>query len=115
LALFNPTGEPNEWRRYIELHRLFKRGEVVNFCMERIREEGELDTRELALRIIRHKGLDEADLVLRKSMAMKLIQTLNVNAKRGKLDGRQKRNGVRLWRLPLSSYPGEGSMLILET
>ena len=38
-----------------------------------VAEEGPLETRELALRVIRIKGLDEADTVLRTSITYRII------------------------------------------
>jgi hypothetical protein len=58
-----------------------------------------LDTRELALRVIRDKGLDEADKVMRESVAFRVVQALGIAAKRGAIGSLGKRKGVRVWRL----------------
>lgn len=65
LRLFKVNGTASEFPVYMDLHRLFRRGEVVTLCKSFIAEEGPLDTRELALRVVRAKGLDEDDKPLR--------------------------------------------------
>ena len=47
----------------MDIHRLFKRGEVVNICKAAMAKEGPLDTRELAQPVMAEKGLDDGDNV----------------------------------------------------
>lgn len=100
LRLFKVNGEPSEFPVYVDLHRLFRRGEIVTLCKEAIAKEGPLDTRELALRVIRAKGLDEADKPLRVSIALRIVQAMRLHAKRGSVIAGEKRKGVRVWSRP---------------
>ncbi|CAA6604029.1 conserved hypothetical protein [Rhodospirillaceae bacterium LM-1] len=58
-----------------------------------------MGTRELTARIMRSKGLDEHDKVLSQSIALQIVQTLRFRAKRGLVDGTERRKGVCLWRI----------------
>ena len=97
LRLFK-LGQPGEAPPYVDLHRLFRRGEMATIAKAALAAEGELDTRELALRVIQAKGMDEADAVLRRSVAFRLVQALTMQAKRGTIMRLGKRNGVLIWR-----------------
>jgi hypothetical protein len=70
--------------------------EVTTLCKAALLAEGPLDTRELALRVIRAKGLDEADNLLRRSIAFRIVQALTMQAKRGTVVKMPKRKGVRM-------------------
>jgi hypothetical protein len=97
LRLFELTGDPREFPAYIDLNRLLRRGETTKICMDALAKEGPLDTRELTTRVMRAKGMNEEDKVLGQSIALRIVQTLRL--KRTKLDGRERRKGVCLWRL----------------
>lgn len=99
LRLFEATGEPSELPAYVDLNRVLRRGETTRFCMEALAAEGSLDTRELAVRLMRAKGLNESDKVLLTSIALRVVQTLRMRARRGKVDGTVRRKGVCLWRI----------------
>ena len=101
LRLFELNGEPQQFPAYADIGRLWKRGEIVSVCRDALAKEGPLDTRELALRVIRAKGLDEGDGVLRKTVAFRIVQALSIAAKRGKIGSAAKRSGVRVWSSPL--------------
>jgi hypothetical protein len=77
--------------------RLFKRGEIVTLCKAALAKEGRLDTRELAFRVIQAKGMDEADAVLRTSLAFRIVQALRLQAKRGTVTSLGKGSNVCLW------------------
>lgn len=83
---------------YMDTLRLFKRGEIVTICKTAL-NDGPLDTRELALAVIKAKGLDAKDAVLRRSIAFRIVQALSLQAKRRKLTMLPKRKGVRVWKL----------------
>lgn len=100
LRLFELNGEPQEFPAYVDLGRLWKRGEIGGVCRQALGKEGPLDTRELALRVIRAKGLDEGDKVIRQTVSFRIVQALSIAAKRGKLGSDGKRKGVRVWKLP---------------
>jgi hypothetical protein len=65
-------------------------------------------TRQLALRIIRAKGLSESDKVLAQTIALRVVQTLHLRARRFKVVCQTKTKGVCVWRLPA---PGERPFL----
>ena len=100
LRLFELEGERSAFPAYVDVTRLFKRGEIVKLCLGALAQEGPLDTRELALRVVRAKGLDEADAVLRSSVAFRIVQALRLAHRRGKIGDVGKRAGVRVWTLP---------------
>lgn len=99
IRIFEVNGEPSEFPAYVEIHRLFKRGEMTAICKAALAQEGPLDTRELALRVIRAKGLDEGDKALRQTIALRIVQALRLLHKRGGILDDGKRKGARLWRL----------------
>ena len=104
LRLFELTGDPAEFPPYIDLNRLLRRGETTRLCLEALKAEGPLDTRELAVRVMRAKGLTETDKVLGQAIALRIVQTLRL--KRTKVDGSQRRKGVSVWVLKTSDFPG---------
>lgn len=50
----------------------------------------------LALPVVRAKRLDDADKMLRKAMAFRIVQALSIPAKRGKIASGGTRKGVRV-------------------
>ncbi len=99
LAMFAAPEGRTQFPVYMDTLRLFKRKEIATLAKAALAREGPLDTRELALRVIRAKGMDEGDKVLRASIAFRITQALNLQAKRGTIDALQKRKGVRMWRV----------------
>ena len=85
LRLFEVHGEPRQFPAYADIERLWKRGEIVKVCREALDQEGPLDTRELAVRVLRAKGLDDGDKVLRQSVTFRIVQALSLAAKRGRM------------------------------
>lgn len=104
LRLFEASGEAGDLPPYVDLNRVLRRGETTKLCMEALASEGPLDTRQLAMRVIRAKGLSQSDKVLAQTVALRVVQTLRSRAKRFKVVCTTKTKGVCLWRLPL---PGE--------
>ena len=100
LVVFASPERRTQFPIYMDTLRLFKPREVTTLCKAALAAEGPLDTRELALRVIRAKALDEADNLLRRSIAFRIVQALGMQAKRGTLAKMPKRKGVRMWRLP---------------
>lgn len=103
LRLFAATGEASEMPPYVDLNRMLKRGETTAICMNALAVEGPLDTRELTVRVMRAKGFPETDKVMAQSIALRIVQTLRMRARRGKVDGSEKRKGVCLWRIPIAA------------
>jgi hypothetical protein len=100
LRLFEVTGEACDLPPYVDLNRVLRRGETTRICMDAIAAEGPLDTRQLALRVIRAKGLSEDDKVLAQTVALRVVQTLRMRAKRGKIESVTRTKGVCVWRIP---------------
>lgn len=86
-------------RPYVDIHRLFKRGELAAISRETLRD-GPRNTRELAQAVMAAKGLDTGDKVLAKAVAVRLIHVLRINARNGKIVGVGRQKAARVWRLP---------------
>jgi len=102
LALYelSPTTQ-TRFPTYAHLNRLFAYGEMFNLCKAALAEAGKpLDTREITRAVIRAKGWDEDDRMLRKAIAYRLSQNLARAAMQGRIGDAGKRKGVRVWRLP---------------
>lgn len=100
LRLFEACGEPADFAPYMDLNRLFRRGETTEFCIAALAAEGPLDTRELTERLMVAKGLDFTDKVLSQAISLRICQSLRVKAKRRTLvDGSVRRRGVCLWQV----------------
>jgi len=112
LRLFEVTGGAADLPPHVDLNRLLKRGETTKICMDALAAEGPLDTRQLAPRIIRAKGLSESDKVLAQSIALRVVQTLRMRARRNKVECITKTKGVYAWRLP--TRPWRPTELALE-
>jgi hypothetical protein len=98
LRLFELNGEQEVFPVHMDLTRLFKRGEVFRICQVVLEAApGGLDTRELALAVIRAKGMDEGDAVLRKAINYRIVQAMRMQELRGRVAGAGKRKGVRVW------------------
>ena len=100
LRLFELTGDPRDFPLYIDLNRLLRRGETTRICLAALAAEGPLDTRELAQRVMRAKGLNPEDKVLGQAIALRIVQTLR--RKRTNVSGKERRKGVSLWKLVVS-------------
>src|ERR1700722_124013 len=100
LRLFEITGEAADLPPYVDLNRVLRRGETTKICMDALAKEGPLDTRQLALRVIRAKGLSESDKQLAQTIAVRVAQTLRMRARRGKVENTTKTKGVCVWKLP---------------
>jgi hypothetical protein len=99
IACFERTGDAPV-TPYFDLHRLFKRGEMMKIAMAAMAQEGALTTVELAERIITVKGFAKGDHVLRKAITYRLVHALRLAEKAGKIAGAGKRKGgVRVWTL----------------
>ena len=99
IAIYEGSGAPASLAPYVDLHRVFKRGEITELCKAALAQEGPLDTRELAVRVIRAKGMNEADRLLRRALAYKIVNALGKQVQRGALENAGRRAGVRVWRV----------------
>lgn len=82
---------------YADIHRLFKHRELGRLCHEALAKKGPQDTRELALYAMEVKGLDTGDAALAKAVTFRVIQTLRMQAKRGRVTDQGKRKGRIVW------------------
>jgi intracellular sulfur oxidation DsrE/DsrF family protein len=99
ITIFEASGDPKGFPAYVDVHHLFKRGEAVAICKKAL-EAGPLDTRQLALAVIKAKGLDPGDKVLAKSVGHKLIHALRLQERSGKLVAKGRYKAARIWSLP---------------
>jgi len=100
LRLFETQDERSDLPVYVDTKRLFPHGAIVSICKKALAAEGPLDTRELALRVIRESGLEESDKVLRRSVAYRIVQALRLQCKRGLVSSPGTRGCVKMWDLP---------------
>src|SRR5258708_6721 len=84
IKIFEASGEVETMGRYMDVYRLYKRGEQITLCKEAL-ASGPKSTRELALHVMAAKGLDTGDKVLAKALASQLIHSLRMQASRGKI------------------------------
>jgi hypothetical protein len=101
LALYEVSPETQtRFPAYAHLNRLFAYGEMFKLCKRALEEAGRpLNTREIALAVIRMKGWDEGDMQLRKAVAYRLIQSLGVAQRQGRIGDAGRRKNVRVWSL----------------
>jgi hypothetical protein len=92
LRLFEASGKTQELARYMDSYRLFKRGEPRAICAKAL-AGGPLATKELALELVKAKGMDTGDAVLAKTIGHRLIHSLRMQEQRGKVrrDGKRHR------------------------
>jgi hypothetical protein len=66
LRIFDASGSPKDMGRYVDHYRLFRRGEAWTICAAAL-AKGPHDTRQLALELMKAKGMDLGDSVLAKA------------------------------------------------
>jgi hypothetical protein len=99
IAIFSTSGDGFAITPYVDIHRLFKCGEMVAICREALKT-GPKNTRQLSALILETKGLDAGDRVLAKAVSYRLIHALRMQARTGKLVGIGREKAARVWRLP---------------
>jgi hypothetical protein len=99
MRLFEASGKPQDLARYVDSYRLFKRGEPWAICAAAL-ASGPLSTKDLALEMMKAKGMDLGDSVLAKAIGNRLIHSLRMQEQRSKVRRDGKRHGVSVWRLP---------------
>ena len=65
IKIFEASGDAETMPKYVDVYRLFKRGEPMITCKDAL-ASGPKSTRELALAVMKSKGLDTGDRVLAK-------------------------------------------------
>lgn len=101
ITIFEASGERQVLPPYVDVHRIFARGEAIELCKMAL-ASGPMTTRQLAIYVMGAKGLDVGDKVLAKAIAGRLIHSLRQQCRRGRLIGETKIRGVRVWQLPSS-------------
>jgi len=99
IKIFEASGDAESMPKYVDVYRLFKRGEAMITCKEAL-ASGPKSTRDLALAVMESKGLDIGDKVLAKAVAAQLIHQLRMQASRGKIVRDGKKGTALVWRLP---------------
>ncbi len=99
IKIFEASGDVETMPKYIDVYRLFKRGEPMAVCKEAL-ASGPKSTRELALAVMESKGLDTGDKVLAKAVAAQLIHQLRMQSSRGRIIRDGKKGTALIWRLP---------------
>jgi len=100
IRIFEASGEVETMGRYVDVYRLYRRGEQITLCKEAL-ANGPKSTRELALHVMQGKGLDTGDKVLAKAVAAQLIHALRMQSSRGRIVRDGKKGTALIWRLPV--------------
>src|SRR5271169_3592431 len=90
------SGERNR-AGYIVSHGFFKKGEIADICARHLQADGELNTRDLAERVMCERNLDPTDTALRNSVVFKVVQALRHAARRKIVTMVEKRKGICIW------------------
>ena len=90
------SGE-RERGQYIISHGFFKKGEIAEICVRHLQVDGELNTRQLAERVMCEHKLDVSDTPLRNSVVFKVVQALRHAARRNAVIMVEKRKGICVW------------------
>ena len=85
--------QPADFTPYFDLNRAFRRGETTEPCPAALKAEGPPDTCALTQRSKTAKGLNASDKVLAQAIALRVVQTFQVRAKRRQgFDGSRQRH-----------------------
>ena len=95
LRLFE--GGEQERAQYIVSHGFFRKGEIADICVRHLKADGELDTRQLAERVMCERKLDVSDTPLRNSVVFKVVQSLRHAERRRIVAMVEKRMGLCVW------------------
>jgi len=90
-------GGEQERSQYIVSHGFFKKGEITDICVRHLKTDGELDTRQLAERVMCERRLDVSDTPLRNSVVFKVVQSLRHAERRRIVTMVEKRKGICVW------------------
>ena len=102
IRIFEASGNPKDIPKYIDIHRLFRRGETWALCKAALASNGSMTTKELALELMKAKILETGDKVLARALGMKLVNSQRKQELRGQLVCEGKWKGVSVWRWPKS-------------
>ncbi len=102
LRLFEIGSDPKlQFPAHINLSRMFGQGELMALALASLKTRGgEVTTREIAADVVKAKGWDESDRVLRSSVAHRLVHALTKARTRRTVRSPGYLLGVRVWCLP---------------
>ena len=100
IRLFEADGDPKDIPRYMDLHRIFNRGETWALCREALKANGPMTTTELTDVLIKVRGLQTGDKVFARAINQRLVNSLRKQELRGQVKRAGKRKQVLIWRLP---------------
>lgn len=100
IRLFEMNGETTQFPVYVQLKRMFAKGELPRLCREAIEAspEGQLDTRQLCTAVMLAKGWDGTDKALAVSVSYRITNVIGTAARTGKFQRAGRRAGVNIWR-----------------
>jgi hypothetical protein len=99
ISIFEASGDPKGFPAYVDVQHLFKRGEQTRLCLAAL-VDGPLTTRQLALYIMKAKGLNQADKVLAKSIGNRLIHALRMLKRQRRVITTGRLKAALIWELP---------------
>jgi hypothetical protein len=99
IRIFEASDRPADLAQYVDHYRLFKRGEPWAICAAAL-AKGSLTTKDLALALMRAKGLDLTDAVMVRTIGHRLIHSLRMQEQRGRVKREGKQKAMLTWRLP---------------
>jgi len=99
IAIFEASGDREAMGAYVDVHRIWKRGDMMRLCRGFLESEGPLSTPALTQRLMTASGLDAGDQVLAKAICLKLVYALRAQHLRGRIGDAGKAGGARVWSL----------------
>ena len=103
MALFEASGDLKAIGAHHAIVRMFRRGEMFTAIKAALEASScALDTRELAAVVLRAKGLDDGDAVMRKAVTYANVQLMRKRELSGQVRAVGTRDRALLWRLPVA-------------
>jgi hypothetical protein len=108
IAIFEATGDRDAMGAYVDIHRIWKRGEMMRLCRGFLESEGPMTTPALAQRVMTASGLDAGDKVLSKVVCHKIVFAMRAQHLRGKVGDAGRIKGARVWACPGANASAQG-------
>jgi hypothetical protein len=89
---------------YVDTRFIFKRAELSTLCKAAL-AQGPMTTRQLASYVMEAKGWPTEDRVFKRSLCMRIVQSLRMQWRRGKVVRHGKLKGVCVWGMPTPALP----------
>jgi hypothetical protein len=83
----------------VDVQHLFKRGEQGKLCLAAM-ADGPVTTRQIAMYVIKAKGVSPDDKVLQRSICSRLIHALRLLRRQGRAVAKGKLKAAMIWELP---------------